>query len=143
MNRLGYLLGALIALSSLVGLDVRANELDQDVSNQQRSELSGTVIFRVDNKTKQVAQVEIADVQATTKDEALALATQAKYTPIPQGKLRTELDNETGSSSCYWYWNGGFYPTYQYYGYTYTPYCYVNYGPYSYYWYGYGSYCWW
>src|SRR5690606_16105762 len=121
---------------------VSAKELDQDMSNIENPELNGTVILRVDTRTQEASMVELQDVVAS-EEQAQSLLQNADFAPVPEEKLRSELDNETGSSSWYWYYysysyNYSYYyrPVYYYYGYSYRSYYRYSYGYYNYYYYG-------
>lgn len=152
-------LSTIIFAATLVGVSLftnfsNANELDQDVANQNRQELKGTVILRIDTRTNEISSVAISELDVKSKEEAIALAKTASYKDHKSDRLRTELDDETGSSSWYWYYGGYpyysypyysyayYYPTYYYYGYSYNPYYSYNYGYYNYYWYGNCNYRW-
>ncbi|MCB0412386.1 MAG: hypothetical protein KDD22_07660 [Bdellovibrionales bacterium] len=132
--------------AGLLSFNVSASELDQDMSNVQNPEFDGTVILRVDTRTNESSMVKLQNT-VSSEAEVKGLISNAEFTPVAPEKVRSELDNETGSSSWYWYWysysyNYAYYPSYYYYGYSYQPYYYYNYGYYNYYCYG-RYYRWW
>lgn len=117
---------------------VFAGELDNEgsVTNTQ---LQGTLVIRVDSRTKQAAALK-TDAVITDAAAAKALAAQGTFKALPADKVRTELDQDGGASSWYYYpsygYNGGYYYNYAYwYGNWYQP-CYqYSYNYYSYYYY--------
>ena len=134
----------LFTLALAMGIQVAiAGELDNDsqVSNQGQS-LNGTVIVRIDHETNTTA---IAHTEAAFKsnDEAQTFVNNSEFQVIPQNHIKkSELDNDGGASSWYYYSPysyypyGGYYSNYfYYYGNYYSP-CYnYSYGRYSYYYY--------
>ena len=123
-----FLTAALLVSSFAV-----AGELDQDVANQG---LTGTVVVRVDARDKSVSVMKSEQVPANKK-EAQVLAVSGAFEKAPADKVRTELDNESGSSS--WYWYCGYNQPYylNWYGYNYYQTYYYSYNYYSYYYYSY------
>lgn len=117
---------------------VFAGELDNEssVTNQQ---LQGTLVIRVDQRTNQAAALK-TDAVVTTPNQAKALAAQGQFKNLPSDKVRTELDQDGGASSWYYYpnyyYNNNYYYNQTYwYGSWYAP-CYsYNYNYYSYYYY--------
>jgi hypothetical protein len=121
---------ALMAIFSAYS-GAQASELDRDNSNQQ---IQGTVVFRVDNRDGSVAKLETSEVIASTAEAQELSAGQ--FAPVANEKVRTELDNEAGASSWYFYYN--YYYSYAYYncyGRSYAPWYNYSYGYYSYYYY--------
>lgn len=115
-----------------------AGELDNE-SSVTNKQLQGTLVIRVDSRTKQAAALK-TDAVVTDATAAQTLAAQGQFQALPAGKVRTELDKDGGASSWYYYpsfgYNGGYYNNYAYwYGNWYQP-CYTyNYNYYSYYYY--------
>jgi hypothetical protein len=135
-----FILAAGLALG--MGVAAHAGELDNEagVTNKQ---LTGTLVLRVDSRTHQSSFVKSAN-GLRSESEAKALAHSAKFTAVPAGKIKSELDQEGGASSWYFYspYQYPYYtPTYQpacnWYGNSYNPYYSYNYGNYNYYYYGY------
>lgn len=120
------LLGALLVSSWSM-----AGELDQDQTNQG---LNGTVVVRVDSRTQDVSVLKTDAIVQNTQ-EAVALTTADSFLAAPAQNIKSELDQESGSSS--WYWYCGYrQPTYLYwYGYTYYPTYTYSYSYYTYYYY--------
>lgn len=110
-----------------------AGELDQDVTNQG---LTGTVVVRVDSRDKSVSVLK-SEVVPASKKEAQTLAASGAFQAAPSDKVRTELDNEAGSSSWYWYCGYNTSPYLYWYGYNYYPTYYYSYSYYTYYYYSY------
>ncbi|MNT27307.1 hypothetical protein D3C72_1629330 [compost metagenome] len=124
----------LLAMALMLGTAgfASANELDNEPTNQ--SAMDGTVVIRVDNRTQETSILKTSEVM-NGKDAAQALAKDGAFAKVPKSNVRTELDQDGGASS--WYWYGGYnYYNYMYwYGSYYNP-CYTyNYGYYSYYYY--------
>jgi hypothetical protein len=118
------------------------DELDQDRANQA---IEGTVVLRVDQRTGEMAMVQVDDV-VTTEAAAQNLVNE-KFEAVPKDKVRSELDREAGASSWYWYYPGyaygyGYGYGYYYGGYCYNPYYSYGYGYYNYYYYNRYSYWW-
>lgn len=119
-----------------------ANELDNEgsVTNQ---ELQGTVVVRVDKRTNTAA---ILKSDATLSSDAQAKAlTKGNFKKLSGNQQRSELDQDGGASSWYWYCNSYNYG-YNYlnwYGYNYTPYYSYSYSNYNYYYYSSSYYRWW
>ena len=126
-----FLLVAMTSLSftaTFAGTD----ELDKDPVNQT---IQGTVVLRVDSRTGAMAMMQ-TDALTSTEAEAQALTNQ-NFQVVPQEKVKSELDRESGASSWYWY-NPGYYSGYNYsHYYYYSGYCYSPWYSYSY---GYDSY---
>jgi hypothetical protein len=131
----------LMAIALVAGFATQsfAGELDNDsaIANQQ---IPGTVVIRVNTRTKEVSALH---TNAIMKNEVEAQAlTSEKFEALPADKVRTELDNDGGASSWYYYNSCGYYGcgyNYNYvnwYGSWYQPCYYYNYGYYNYYYYG-------
>lgn len=146
----------LIAASLILGLSVaNAGELDNDSAYTNQQSLQGTVVVRVNTKDNSVAYLKTSKVPGSEK-EALDLAANRNYRDLPASKVRSELDQDGGASSWYWYpgYNYGNYYNYQYgysyqysnlywYGNYYRPCYYYTYGNYAYYYYSSYQYRWW
>ena len=129
----------LLAFAMVAGFATQsfAGELDNDaaVANQQ---IAGTVVIRVDSRTKEVAALHTNSVM---KNEVQAKAlTSEKFEAVSADKVRSELDKDGGASSWYFYYGYNYNYGYNYgymnwYGNWYQP-CYnYNYNYYSYYYY--------
>lgn len=121
------------------GTVVQANELDNEQGAATR-QLQGTVILRVDKRTNRLDYIK-TDKTMKSKEQANKTALGSKYKSVPSSRARSELDQDGGSSSWYFYGNYYYYPNCYWYGYYYNPYYYYSWGPYNYYYYG--SYWWW
>lgn len=119
-----------------------AGELD-DESQVINKNLNSTVVVRVDSRDKSVAVLNTQEVVAS-EAQAVAL-TQKNFDLVPSDKVRSELDQDGGSSSWYVYWYNysyAYYPTYcwgrnyysPYYNYRYSYYTYYYYGAYNRWW---------
>jgi len=134
MKRL--ILVAALALSA--GTSAWAGELDNESSVTNQS-MNGTVVIRVDTRTHQTS-VLASEKAVTNNVEAQALARQGSFQAVSAEHVRSELDNDGGASS--WYFYTPYQPSYSYaygymywYGTWYTP-CYsYSYGYYEYYYY--------
>lgn len=114
-----------------------AGELDDDRSVTNR-EIQGTMVLRVDPKTNQAAVVKTDQVMPS-KEKARNFVQTAKFTAIPSSKMKSELDESSGTSSWYYYPSygyGGYGYNCYYYGYNYSPYYSYYGGGYNYYYYG-------
>ena len=120
-----------------------ANELDQDVSNQQRmaKDLPRTLVVRVNDKTGEVAVLHSEKVLA---QEAKLNLDDAKFVSVNSQGMRSELDRDSSTSGWYFYWynysyysNYYYYPAYYYggYNYYYRPYYNYYWNNCNYYWY--------
>ena len=126
-----FILTAVLALGATSAF---AGELDNEsgVTNKQ---LSGTLVLRVDTRTQESAFVKL-DKGLNSESEAKALAQSAKFSKV---QVRSELDQDGGASSWYFYspYQYPYYtPVCNYYGNSYNPYYSYNYGYYNYYYYG-------
>jgi hypothetical protein len=130
-----FILAAALVLG--MGSAAVAGELDNEAGITNK-ELTGTLVLRVDTRTKEASYVKM-DTALTSKDEAQKLALSATFAKVPTANMKSELDQDGGASS--WY----FYSPYQYpyytpacnwYGNYYNPYYSYNYGYYNYYYYG-------
>lgn len=113
-----------------------ASELDQDQAN---TALQGTVVFRVDNRTQDVA-VQYSEQVVKNQGQAQDLSNGA-FSVVPQNKVKSELDRDGGVSSWYFYYNYA-YAYYYNYGYYYNPCFTYARGYYTYYYYNRYSYWW-
>lgn len=135
---------SLVFIMSL-GLISNANELDNEaqVTNQQ---LQGTVIVRIDSRDQSTAMIH-TDVAFKNNQMAQAFAIQTDFKLLDSAHVKTELDNDGGTSSWYHYHhynnnyynnnNNYYYPNnyFYWYGNYYQP-CYsYSYGYYNYYYY--------
>lgn len=113
-----------------------ASELDKE---QPNTAIQGTVVFRIDSRDQKIA-VQYSDAIVANQDEAQAL-TGGEFTVVPQGKVKSELDQDAGASSWYFYYNYA-YAYYYRSGYYYNPCFTYNSGYYTYYYYNRYSYWW-
>ena len=129
MNSFAKLFAVFLFVASATS---QANELDLDLTNVIHEDKQGTVVLRVNNETNEVSVFETRDTLLVSGELNETLS-QATYEGVENSKLKSELDEESGVSSWYFYW--GFYttPSYYYYGYYYRPYYTYRYGYYSYY----------
>lgn len=138
----------LIAVAMVAGFATPsfAGELDNDaaVANQN---ITGTVVIRVDTRTKAVSALQ-TDRLMKSEVEAQSL-TSEKFDAVPAAQIRSELDQDGGSSSWYFYYGYNYNYGYNYgymnwYGNWYQP-CYTyTYNNYSYYYYSSGwNWRWW
>lgn len=130
----------LLAMALIAGLATSAfaGELDNEasVTNQQ---IQGTVVVRVDQRTHQVAAFKTSAVMESPS-QAQALVNN-DFQPLASNQVRSELDNDGGASSWYFYVGYNYYNYVNWYGCWYAPYYTYNYGYYSYYYYS--NYYWW
>jgi hypothetical protein len=158
MIRKQFVLG--LSLFALAGGTVRANELDNEnlVTNVRAEDAVGTVVLRVDNVTNETF---VHKTDAVIPTDTRAQAVQAgEFLPLPASSVKSELDQDGGASSWYFYYGSsygrGYYdgyrdgyragysaPYYYSYGYSYRPVYSWNYGRYSYYSYYYDRPCHW
>lgn len=133
-----------------------ARELDDESSITNR-ELKGTIILRVDKRTRKAEYVK-TDTVMTSKEKAKNFAKTAKFRKVPASNIKSELDHDSGSSSWYFYNNNPYDGRYGrgdyndgYYNRGYNPYCnyygnnyqsYYSYSNYNYSYYYYGN-CYW
>jgi hypothetical protein len=124
----------LIVLSLVAGLttSVFAGELDNEgaVVNQT---LQGTVIVRLDTRTHEVAAVKLSDVM--NSEVQAQNAVNNSFQTLPATQVRSELDQDGGASSWYFYTGYNYYSYLNWYGCWYAPYYTYNYGYYTYYYY--------
>nr|BFD58283.1 hypothetical protein CKG001_03900 [Bdellovibrio sp. CKG001]BFD61713.1 hypothetical protein BdHM001_03940 [Bdellovibrio sp. HM001]BFD65525.1 hypothetical protein HAGR004_05470 [Bdellovibrio sp. HAGR004] len=108
-----------------------AGELDNESSVTNQS-MNGTVVIRVDNRNNQTA-VLATPSPLTSDAQAQTLAQTGAFEQA--ANVRSELDQDGGASSWYFYSGYNYYSYVYWYGNWYTP-CYTyNYGYYSYYYY--------
>jgi hypothetical protein len=112
-----------------------AGELDNDANVANQQSIQGTVVVRVDTRSN-AASVLKTDLTMASQDQAQALAQTGTFQAVPAANVRTELDNDGGTSSWYFFRGPGFnYGYMNWYGNWYQP-CYTyNYGFYNYYYY--------
>lgn len=135
------------AIALGLGTLAYAGELDDDRSVTNR-EIQGTMVLRVDKKTNQAAVVRTDEVMPS-RERAKSFVKTARFTAIPSSKMKSELDEGSGTSSWYYYpsygygggyggWGGAYGYGYScnYYGTSYNPYYYYGGGGYNYYYYG-------
>lgn len=130
-----FILAATLALG--VSSFALAGELDNEAGVTNK-ELTGTLVLRVDTRTNEAAYVKL-DAGLNSEAEAIALAQSATFSKVPAANLKTELDQDGGASSWYFYspYQYPYYtPACNYYGNYYNPYYSYNYGYYNYYYYG-------
>ncbi|MCM2281446.1 MAG: hypothetical protein NDI61_06325 [Bdellovibrionaceae bacterium] len=136
---------ALSVLSFMVLTSVAsaASELDHEasVTNEQvrlAKELPTTVVVRTHLATGRVDILHVSDsLPGTSETQANVVNRNSAFEPITsQERVRGELDENSSTSSWYFYFYNSSYahPTYTYYGYTYRYFPYYNFwwGGYSY-----------
>ncbi len=119
-----------------MGSFATAGELDNE-SGVTNKELQGTMVLRVNSLTKEASFVK-TEATMSSEADAKAFAQAAEFTKIPTAKIKSELDNDGGASSWYFYYPqyNSYQPTCNWYGNYYSPYYYYSYGYYNYYYYG-------
>jgi len=129
-----FILSAALVLG--MGSVAMAGELDNE-SGVTNKELQGTLVLRVNTLTNESSFVK-TDVAMTSEADAKAFAAAAAFTAVPASNLKSELDQDGGTSSWYFYYpNYNYYtPVCNWYGNYYNPYYTYNYGYYNYYYYG-------
>ena len=126
-----------LVLAAGFSVSAHAGELDNEGSVTNKS-MPGTLVVRLDKRTNQAAAVQTSQT-LTSEDQAVALVAKANFKAIGGDKVRTELDQDGGASSWYFYspYQYPYYtPVCNYYGNSYNPYYSYNYGYYNYYYYG-------
>jgi hypothetical protein len=124
---------------SLFALHGFAGELDDEgrVINAQNP-AHGTVVVRVDTRDNSAAVLNV-DHGLSSKEEAVNVTKKSSaFKALKNDKVRSELDQDGGASSWYFY-NPGYNwynSSYCYYGNYYRPYYYYSYNYYAYYYYG-------
>ncbi len=103
-----------------VAVSASGGELDRDQPNVGSSE--STIIVRVNTQTGAVEKLEISEGLAIAQAEELAKDVSAPFEMVQKSQIKTELDQEAGSSS--WFWFCPTYNSYPSYGYGYG----ANYG---------------
>lgn len=130
-----------ILFSTVLGMATPAalaGELDNEGSVINQG-LHGTVVIRVDQRDGSVSVAQLSEVpEGETAAQQAALG--AEFTGLGQNQLRSELDQDAGASSWYWYTNPYSYNHLGWYGYRYNHYYSYSYSYYSYYYYS--SYAW-
>lgn len=112
------------ALALLLGSFAQAHELDKEipVSTEQAAlakDLPRTVVVRVKAGTQEAEVLQSKQLLSATDATKKALA-NAKFSKI---SANGELDQDSSTSSWYFWCNpygGHYYPNYSYYGYTYS-----------------------
>jgi hypothetical protein len=133
-----FILSAVLAVG--MGSAAFAGELDNEAGVTNKK-LQGTMVLRVDTRTGEAAYVK-TEVAMKSEADAKDLAATAAFSPVSANNVRSELDQDGGASSWYFYnpyqnnYGYGYNPYCNYYGNYYTPYYQYNYGYYNYYYYG-------
>ncbi len=135
LNLLKSVLLASMTMAFVSSAQAGIDELDQDPVNQT---IQGTVVLRVDQRTGEMAMLQ-TEALTDTEAEAQSLI-HNHFENVPQDKIKSELDRESGASSWYWYYPGynsgyGYNRYYYNYGNCYSPWYSYYYGNYSYYYY--------
>lgn len=121
----------LVAALALSAGSAFAGELDNESSVTNQS-MNGTVVIRVDNRTQQTA-ILASEKAVNSNSQAQVLAQTGSFQET--ANVRSELDQDGGASSWYFYSGYSYYSYVYWYGSWYSP-CYTyNYGYYSYYYY--------
>lgn len=125
----------LILVAALaMGSTAFASELDNESSVTNQA-MNGTVVIRVDTRNNQTAVVASDKVMAS-KAQAQELARGGQFKALSSEKVRTELDQDGGASSWYFYRGYNYaYSSVYWYGNWYNPYYTYNYNYYTYYYY--------
>ena len=121
------------ALALGVTSAAHANELDNESSVTNQA-MNGTVVVRVDTRNNQTAVVTSGKVMTSAQD-AQHLAQSGKFQEVSADNVRSELDQDAGASSWYFYSGYNYYSQVYWYGNWYAPYYAYNYGYYRYYYY--------
>lgn len=121
------------ALALGVSTSAMANELDNESSVTNQA-MNGTVVVRVDSRNNQASVVTSEKVMASAQD-AQKLAQNGSFQKLSSENVRSELDQDAGASSWYFYNGYNYYNQVYWYGNWYTPYYQYNYGYYRYYYY--------
>jgi len=131
---LRFILSAALVLG--LGSTALASELDNETGVTNK-ELQGTLVLRVNTLTKETTFVK-TDAAMTSEADAKAFAADANFAPVPAANVKSELDQDGGASSWYFYYpqNSYYTPACNWYGNYYNPYYTYNYGYYNYYYYG-------
>lgn len=130
-----FILSAALVLG--LGSVALAGELDNE-SGVTNKELQGTLVLRVNTVTHEAAYVK-TEAGMVSQAAAQAFAQTANFAAVPAANIKSELDQEGGASSWYFYYPqqyGYYQPTCNWYGNYYNPYYAYNYGYYNYYYYG-------
>ncbi len=135
---------SLLTLAVLaLAVGAQAGELDRDQPNVGASD--STIVVRVDTQTGAVEKLELNQGLEIDQAKALAENSSAQFEKVAPSKIKSELDQEAGASSWFWfcptyysapsygydYYNTGFYN----YGNWYTNYYSYRYDRYNYYYY--------
>jgi hypothetical protein len=124
-------------LSSLIPASIAtASELDNE-TGVTNSKLQGTLVLRVDTRTHETSFAQTPQAVPSGK-AAKSLSKAVKFAKVPAHKMKSELDQDGGASSWYFYqpYNYNYYrPHCYWYGNYYAPYYTYSYGYYNYYYY--------
>ena len=132
-----------LLLVLILGLSLSAfaqSELDDEtgVINAE-SGFSGTVIIRIDERNNSVARLAVeSDLEAGDAAEGFAVSNDGDFETVPSDLVVSELDQDSGQSSWYYYWGYNYGYNYGYYwhsGRYYRPYYSYSYRYYTYYYY--------
>lgn len=115
---------------SLMGSMAMANELDNEASVTNQT-LKGTLVIRVDTRDNSVAYLK-TDRHLSNSEEAARLARDGRFAALPSQNMATELDQEGGASSWYWYSGVSSTSYVWWYGARYSPFYHDNVGSYRY-----------
>lgn len=134
------LLAAAVALVTVTGLNVRADELDREkkVTTEQiqlASDLPKTVVIRVKDGSTRSEVLHTKRALPANEASHRFVSTSSFYKLSERGHSSGELDRDSSTSSWYFYCPTGWsYPTYYYYGYAYyyNPYYTYQWGGYRY-----------
>lgn len=132
-----FILAAAAAATMTFSLSAFAGELDNE-AGVTNSKLQGTLVLRVDTRNNQTSFAQSPAAMPSVK-AAKALTKSAKFAAVPSQKIKSELDQDGGASSWYFYQPYGYNyyrPNCYWYGYNYAPYYTYTYGYYNYYYYG-------
>lgn len=127
--------GLILAAALVLGASsfAIAGELDNESSVTNQS-MNGTIVIRVDNRTNKTA-VLASEQAVSSNSEAQVLAQKGSFQEVSSAHVRSELDQDGGASSWYFYNGYNYYGYMNWYGNWYTP-CYsYSYNYYSYYYY--------
>lgn len=128
-----FLLAAILTLGA--GSFAFAGELDNESSVTNQS-MNGTVVIRVDTRNNQTS-VLTTNKPVANESDAHSLVESGSFQSVPAANVKSELDQDGGASSWYFYngYNNYYYSYMYWYGSWYTPCHSYNYGYYRYYYY--------
>lgn len=132
-----------LAAAAMIAVSAQAGELDNP-TQPNVGQADSTIVVRVNTQTGAVEKLELNEGLAVDQAQALAQDSSVQFEQVAQNNIKSELDQEAGASSWYWYcptyysypsygnyYNTGFYS----YGYWYSSYYSYNYSNYNYYYY--------